>query len=132
MISQHPLLLALLLCISTHSMADESWQMKHKQITGVYAIYGGSLCDPIAPTAKDRKIMFSVKGKTAREMFDAIGPDVKDACTEGAGIRIRKKDDENLSCIKSERGEYSCNFGFDLRTGKSIGCLLYTSPSPRD
>lgn len=121
---QYSLLLVLLLGISTHSTADESWQMEHKQITGVYAIYGGGLGDPVAPTAKDRKIMFSVKGKMAREMFDAIGPDVKDVCTEDTGIRVRKKDDENLSCSKSERGAYACNFGFNLRTGKSIGGIV--------
>jgi hypothetical protein len=92
----------------------------HKNITGVYRVYGGSLGDSIAPSAKDAKIMMSVEGTMAKEMFDAIGPDVRDVCTEGSGTRVRQKANQNVHCIRSSSGEYSCNFGFDLRNGKSI------------
>ena len=93
----------------------------HKKISGVYRIYGGELGDPVAPTSKDSKLMVSVDGTMAKELFDAIGPDVKDICTEGSGTRVREKDGGRLSCTRSGEGEYSCNFGFDLRSGKSVG-----------
>jgi hypothetical protein len=96
----------------------------HKKVAGVYRIYGGGLGDPVVPSPKDKKIMFSVEGNAAKEMFDAMGPDKPDVCTEGTGIRVRTRDKDNLFCSRSEKGEYSCNFGFDLRTGKSIGGIV--------
>jgi hypothetical protein len=65
--------------------------------------------------------MFSIDGKAAKALFEQLGPDVKDVCTEGTGTRMRAKDKENLMCMRTLEGEYSCNFGFDLRSGKSIG-----------
>ncbi|WP_306393234.1 hypothetical protein [Telluria beijingensis] len=101
--------------------ADDGW---YKTFSGTYWIYGGSLGDSGPPTAEDKKIGFSLDGKAAREIFDAIGPDVHDPCTEGSGTRVRHKDDGNLSCSRSAEGEYLCNFGFDLRSGKSIGAII--------
>ena len=96
----------------------------HQKIEGVYKIYGGGLGDEVMPTAKDKKVMFALQGGAARQIFDAIGPDVKDACTEGSGTRVRHKDHENIFCSRSKEGEYACNFGFDLVTGKSIGGII--------
>lgn len=107
--------------ITTANFSAAAEPSPHRKITGVYRIYGGELVDSVAPTVGDRKIMFSVDSKIAREIFDAIGPDVKDACTELGKDRVRKKDNENLVCVRTEKGKYFCNFGFDLRTGKSIG-----------
>jgi hypothetical protein len=98
---------------------DDLW--RHRAFSGVYMIYGGGLGDPIAPSPKDRKVMFSISGRVAKDLFNAIGPDRHDVCTEGSGTRVRWRDNQNLSCIRSEKGEYGCNFGFDLRSGKSIG-----------
>lgn len=97
---------------------------EHRKLEGVYRIYGGGLGDPVAPTAKDKKVMFSIAGGAARELFDALGPDKKDVCTAGSGTRVRAKDDDKLFCMRSAEGEYSCNFGFDLRSGKSIGGIV--------
>lgn len=96
----------------------------HRKLEGVYRIYGGGLGDPVAPSAKDRKVMFSVTGGAAHELFDALGPDKKDVCTAGSGTRVRARDNDNLFCMRSAEGEYSCNFGFDLRSGKSIGGIV--------
>lgn len=85
-----------------------------------YLIYGGSLGDMSAATGSDKKIAFSVEGRAARELFDAIGPDRPDVCLEGTGTRVRHRNDENLKCTRSKEGEYHCSFGFDLRTGKSL------------
>lgn len=101
--------------------AESATATAHTRFAGVYRVYGGGLGDPVAPKASDTKIMFSVDGQVARDMFDAMGPDVQDACTAGTSIRVRKKDNENLVCLRYSRREYSCNFGFQLKTGKSIG-----------
>lgn len=106
--------------VTTAAAKTERELASPKKITGVYRVYGGGLGDPIAPSANDTKIMVSVEGTMAKEMFDAIGPDVRDVCTEGTGTRVRQKANQNLHCMRSGSGEYSCNFGFDLRNGKSI------------
>jgi hypothetical protein len=96
----------------------------HTELIGVYKTYSRGLGDPGPATVKDTKIMFSIGGKAARQMFEATGPDVEDFCTEGTGTRIRKKDKENIVCSRTQKGEYTCNFGFDLKTGKSIGGIV--------
>lgn len=118
-----PVFLLLSLCMQQSHGAPE-WQWRHKKLSGVYGVYGGELGDPVAPSRQDSKIMFAIDGQAAKELFDAIGPDIKDQCTAGTKIRMRMKDQEHLSCQRSENAEYFCNFGFDLRTGKSIGGVV--------
>lgn len=93
----------------------------YKKFSGIYQIYGGGLGDPIAAKPKDRKIAFSIEGTAAKEIFDAIGPDKEDICSHHSSSRLRHKDNENLTCRRSEQGQYICDFGFDLDSGKSIG-----------
>lgn len=120
--SSRPYSLAMLIVASSVSIAGPEPELRpHGKIAGVYRIYGGGLGDPGPPTSKDAKVMFSIDGKAAKALFKKLGPDVKDACTEGTGTRVRAKDKGNLMCMRAPDGEYSCNFGFDLRTGKSIG-----------
>ena len=69
--------------MSAPVLADALGELGFKRVQGVYKIYGGSLGDEAAPSRNDKKIMFSLTGTVAKDMFDAIGPDVKDACTEG-------------------------------------------------
>ena len=93
----------------------------YKLATTSYRIYGGGLGDPTAPKPNDKKIAISVEGSAAKQIFEAIGPDRNDVCTDGSGTRFRSRDDENLTCTLSKDNQYSCSFGFDLVTGKSIG-----------
>ena len=93
----------------------------YKQAIASYWIYGGGLGDPITPTSKDKKIAFSIEGDAAKQIFEAIGPDKKDACSEGGDTRFRSRDNENLICTRSKENTYTCSFGFDLDSGKSIG-----------
>ena len=93
----------------------------YKKATASYWIYGGGLGDPIATTSNDKKIAFSIEGDAAKKIFDAIGPDKKDECTTGSGTRFRSRDNENITCTRNKENQYSCSFGFDLVTGKSIG-----------
>lgn len=91
------------------------------QTAASYRLYGGGLGDPTAPRPNDKKVAFSIEGPAARQIFDAIGPDKPDPCTEGDGIRVRHKDHEHLTCTVSKKNEYRCSFGFDLVSGKSVG-----------
>lgn len=113
------LLIVSLFC--ANSAAEDSTQARYKKGVMTYWMYGGSLGDPTPPTTKDRKIAISIEGQAAREMFDAIGPDKRDECTEGSGTRARVRDKGNLTCTRSKEGQYECSAGFDLRDGKSIG-----------
>jgi hypothetical protein len=54
-------------------------------------------------------------------MFDAIGPDLKEACGTTLGMRQRQRGDVDCSYDKEQRGSpYTCHFGIDLRKGKSL------------
>lgn len=115
--------LTALFCLAGLAFAAE-WDGQYRPFSGQYFIYGGALGDTQAPTAKDVKVAFTIEGAAARQMFDAMGPDRTETCDEGSGTRVRHKDEENLSCRRSKEGVYQCNFGFDLRTGKSIGGII--------
>jgi len=95
-------------------------------MTGQFLVYGGALSDPLAPMPSDSKIAFVIEGNAAKEIFNAIGPDLKDACSSGGekGLRSRQRDAEKLSCMFYPKEGYRCFFGFDFKNGKSIGGQL--------
>jgi hypothetical protein len=88
-----------------------------KPLKGDYYVYGGSLGDSVLPTAKDMKVSMMFTGPLAKELFNQIGPDKKDACGAGPDQRTRLRGD--LSCIWQKGDGYSCYFGLDAQTGKS-------------
>ena len=94
---------------------------QYKKANASYWIYSGGLGDPTAPTFSDKKIAFSIQGDAAKKIFDIIGPDKKDECAAVSGTRFRSRDNENITCTRNKENHYSCSFGFDLATGKSIG-----------
>lgn len=103
----------------TCTLAAANWVFAYKQISGQMAIYSGGLGDPTVPSAEEAKVSFHLQGKSARDLFERMGPDVKSECISDAKTRVRAKD--RLECIRYSATEYSCYFGFDLKTGKSIG-----------
>jgi hypothetical protein len=90
-----------------------------KPMEAEFSIYSGDMGDERAPTITDRKLAVEVTGQAAREIFDSIYPDAKVTCSDEKGQRLRRKD--RLWCSFSPSDGYRCYFGFDLRTGKSIG-----------
>ena len=88
-----------------------------KPLKGDYLIYGGELGDTVPPTKKDRKVAFTFKGPLAKDLFEQIGPDRKDACGAASDHRIRERGD--LSCVWDKHEGYICYFGLDVPTGKS-------------
>jgi hypothetical protein len=113
--------LGFILASATILAADVGdWELAYHPADTQYAIYGGGLGDPIAPSDNDKKISFAIEGEAAREIFEAIGPDILGTCPSGPGIRVRFKDGGRFSCISDADG-YVCHFGFNLNTGRSIG-----------
>jgi hypothetical protein len=96
---------------------QETWDGRPKPLKGDYQTYGGELGDIVPPTKKDRKVAFMFKGPLAKELFDQIGPDRKDAC--GAAPDHRTRDRGDLSCTWDKGDGYACYFGLDVPTGKS-------------
>ncbi|MDO8049915.1 hypothetical protein O3301_15715 [Janthinobacterium sp. SUN211] len=107
-----------LLCLLLAHQAGAIWEFVQKDVSGAYAIYGAYLDDAVAPVAGDTKVAFRLTGAAAKDMFDAIGPDMRDGCPDPQ-IRIRNRD--MLLCRHRPKDGYRCDFGFDLSTGLSIG-----------
>jgi len=89
-----------------------------KPLKGDYYVYGGSIGDKTPPTPKDRKVSLMFTGPLAQDLFDHIGPDAKDSCRPGPDYRERNRGD--LTCTWTKEHGYSCYFGLDARTGKSM------------
>ena len=112
--------LAALCCALAVQNASAVWVYVQKTFSGTYVIYGGfpSSEDARAPTPGDNKVAFNVTGNPAKEMFDAIGPDMRNGCASPA-LRVRQRD--MLVCRYRPKDGYRCNFAFDLSTGLSVG-----------
>lgn len=111
--------LALLACGMTLAAEQPAWRFAFQPFSGRYSIYGGGLADPTEPSKDSRNIAFSVNGQVAKQMFDAMGPDLKDTCGTEDGTRMRQR--AELACSYSPQAGYQCTFGFDLANGRSIG-----------
>lgn len=107
-----------MLCLLLAHQVRAVWQFVQKDFSGSYAIYGAYLDDAVAPVAGDTKVAFRLTGTAAKDLFEAIGPDMRDGCADPQ-IRIRNRD--MLLCRYRSKDGYCCDFGFDLSTGLSIG-----------
>ena len=94
------------------------WPAPYREFKGSYRIYSGGLDDQQAPTKEDRKLSFIIEGAAAKNIFDAMPPDDKQTCVTEKSARSRSK--EKVWCTFNLSDGYTCYFGFDLRTGKSI------------
>ena len=113
------LALGLITLFSLGYAAEQAhWPAPFRPFKGQYTIYSGELDDLQAPTSKDRKLSFVVEGQAAKDIFNAMPPDDKQTCGGEKGDRSRSK--EHVWCTYHPRDGYTCYFGFDLRTGKSI------------
>lgn len=112
-----------LFCALAVQNASAVWDYVHRKFSGTYVIYGGypSSEEARAPTPGDSKVAFNLTGDPAKEMFEAIGPDMKGGCATPA-FRVRQRD--MLVCRYRPKDGYRCNFAFDLSTGLSVGGLI--------
>lgn len=98
-----------------------TWDGTYATLKGRYLIYSGELGEQQQPTRSDRKMAFMVEGSLAKELFEAIGPALKDACGAMSGLRVRQKGHVNCTLDKDHpAAPYTCHFGLDLKSGKSI------------
>jgi hypothetical protein len=94
------------------------WPAPYQPFKGEYTIYSGELGDQQAPTRDNRKLSFIIEGQPAKDIFNAMPPDDKQTCSSEKGSRSRTKG--NVWCTFNPVDGYTCYFGFDLKTGKSI------------
>lgn len=100
---------------------NKAWDGSYAASTIHYLIYSNDLDEAKAPTPGDQRLSVAITGELAKQMFDAIGPDLKEACGTTLGMRQRQRGDVDCSFDKDPRGSpYTCHFGIDLRKGKSI------------
>lgn len=116
------LISAFLLLPLAHAAEKREGRFMAKPLKGDYYLYGGSIGDETPPTPKDRKLSIMLTGPLAKELFDHIGPDVKDACGVGPDQRERNRGD--LLCLWTKEEGYSCYIGLDARTGKSTAGIV--------
>ncbi|MDC8756739.1 hypothetical protein [Janthinobacterium fluminis] len=95
----------------------ETWDGRPKPLKGDYQVFGGTLSEAVPPTKKDRKVAFMFTGPLGKDLFEQIGPDLKEACGAGPDHRTRRRGD--LSCVWAKDDGYACYFGLDVPTGKS-------------
>lgn len=122
-------LVAAISALSALSLADAAdpiggWESLRGAI---YLIHGGTLADKQVPTTKDRKLSILFDGQSAKQVFDAIGPDLPQTCSGEKGDRSRDKGGIYCSYHAQDKGTkdgpYRCWIGLDLRTGASIGLV---------
>lgn len=88
-----------------------------------YKIHSGNTAYSELPTKADSAITLAFKGEAARQLFEQIGPDVKDSCgVTNKGDRERRR--KGAVCLYETQldsptdSHYRCWIGIDLRTGE--------------
>jgi hypothetical protein len=104
--------------LSAYAAEQDHRPAPYRPFKGEYAIYSGDLDDQQAPTGSDRKLSFIIEGQAAKDIFNAMPPDDKQTCSGEKGARSRSKG--NVWCTFNDGAGYTCYFGFDLKSGKSI------------
>lgn len=120
-----PFLVASLVGVLSAKGATAGWEYAQDHLAGRYAIYGGYLGDPdmTRPVPGNTKVAFSVTGRPAKNLFDAIGPSGgaqasgEYRCEGRPDMVVRQRD--ALICRYRAKEGYWCTFGFDLSTGLS-------------
>lgn len=105
------------------SRADtpKAWDGMYAPAKASYLLYSGPLDEKEAPKPGKQKLSLMIEGQAAKQMFEAIGPDQKDACSASTGVRIRSRGDVTCAFDREIKEPYTCFIGVDLKTGKSIG-----------
>ena len=116
-----PKMLALAVAVAATGALAGDWVLEYHSARVRYAIYGGGLGDPVAPSGREAKVAFEVEGDAAKNLFESMGPDKMEHCSSEPGVRYRSKNDDKLACMVTGNRHYACYFGFDLKSGKSVG-----------
>lgn len=92
------------------------------KFSGEFLFYGGTLDDRTPPTRRDTKLSIEVSGPFAAQLFRRMaGGPQQDNCGDNQEWKAR----DELVCIRDRTtGKVDCYFGFDMRSGKSIGGVI--------
>lgn len=104
----------------SHATPPKEWDGEFAPTKTSYLMYSGSLSEKEPPKPGKQKLSLLIEGQLAQEMFDAIGPDQKQACGASTGVRIRSRGDVTCSFDREIKSPYTCYIGIDFKTGKSI------------
>jgi hypothetical protein len=113
------------LLFQSHAATPKQWDGDFHPTKVSYLAYSGTLSEKEPPILGKQKLSLMIEGQLAQEMFASIGPDQKNACGEGSGVRIRERGDVTCTHYKdSKSSPYTCYIGVDLKTGKStVGAI---------
>ncbi len=107
-----------LITVAYAAESSGAWRPLHAE----YTIFSGQqLAGRGAPTATDRKLTIAVEGKPAKEIFDSIGPDLHQTCSQEKGDRDRHRGGVQCAYSPEKNGNgYRCWIGVNLLTGAGI------------
>lgn len=97
---------------------------EYRPLASQYMIYSGSIGDPAPATKGDAKASIVISGKAAEDIFNQIGPDIRDSCNADGGSRFRAKAQGAIACQYAKSDGYVCYFGVDLKKGKLVNASV--------
>lgn len=118
------LVLVALCQLATAGPAEKRHELNRwNPLPAEYKIHSGNTAYSELPTKADSAITAAFKGEAARQLFEQIGPDVRDRCgVANKGDRERRK--KGVMCLYETQldnpsdSHYRCWIGINLRTGE--------------
>lgn len=103
------------------TVSDRVAAADDRRLTGSWAVVSGMPGDTGPPTKEDAKILISIEGRPAAEMYRQLGPAVQEnnVCSD-SDLQERRRG-EVVCTRRIKSGEYACYVGMDLRKGKVWG-----------
>lgn len=120
-------ILLLLIVVSQVANAGSNEKKAHElnhwnPLQAEYKIHSGGTAYSELPTKADSALSVAFTDDAARQVFEQIGPDVKNICSSAKDERVREK--KGVLCSYTPRLEnpknphYRCWIGINLRTGE--------------
>lgn len=91
------------------------------KLSGYWMVFSGMPGDTGPPTKEDTKILISIEGRPAAEMYRQLGPAVQENNVCGESDLQERRRGEVVCTRRMSSSEYSCYVGMDLRKGTVWG-----------
>ena len=114
-----PLALCLLFVLPLTAHSQEFGSMEAQ-----YLLYSGAIGDPMPVEQHNAKLALAITGEAAEEIFQQIGPDLKDECDAGNESRFRTNDNVSVACQYHLQDGYLCYLGIDLVKGMPVNASV--------
>lgn len=114
-----PLALCLLLVLPLTAHSQEFGSMEAR-----YLLYSGAIGDPMPVEQNNAKLALAITGDAAEEIFQQIGPDLKDECDAGNESRFRANGNGSVACQYHLQDGYLCYLGIDLVKGMPVSASV--------